>query len=253
MKNKKFSLSDLFAMDKSSPRNLPPNALLGGRGSSGLLAFLDTRMRENDAIGRYRGARRLWIVLGAAALAGGCAVGTTPRLEIASYDFGPLAASAAKAVLSRPLLVYEVGAPAWMDTTAVYYRLAYRDAARPQAYANSRWVMPPAALLTARLRQRLSAVSSAGVVVPADAVRTDAALRIELYECTQICEAAGSSRALVRVRATLSLGRAGIVQRAFGAEKAAPPDAQGGVRALAVAGDEVIEQLLAWLAAPLKG
>ncbi len=113
--------------------------------------------------------------------------------------------------------------------------------------------MPPAALLTNRLRQRLSGASSAGVVVPADAIRTEAALRVELDDFAQVFDAADRSRALVRVRATLVGNRIGILQRAFSVEKAvASADAEGGVRSLAAASDEVIEQLLEWLAAPPK-
>lgn len=194
-----------------------------------------------------------WMVFAAALLAGGCAIGANSRPDIASYDFGPAPASALRPVLSRPLVVYDVGAPAWMDSTAIFYRLAYRDPARPQAYANNRWVMPPAALLTSRLRQRLSAASGAGVVMPADAIRTEAALRVELDEFTHIFDAADRSRALVRMRATLAGNRVGILQRAFSAERAvASADAEGGVRALAAASDEVIEQILDWLARGLK-
>lgn len=192
------------------------------------------------------------MVLAAALLAAGCAIGASSRPEIASYDFGPAPAAAARPVLAKPLVVYDVGAPAWMDSTAIFYRLAYRDPARPQAYANNRWVMPPAALLTGRLRQRLSAASGAGVVMPADAIRTEAALRVELDEFTQIFDAVDRSRALVRMRATLLGNRAGILQRAFSAERTvASADAEGGVRALAAASDEVIEQILQWLAAGL--
>ncbi|MBI4290152.1 MAG: membrane integrity-associated transporter subunit PqiC [Betaproteobacteria bacterium] len=193
-------------------------------------------------------------MIAAAALAGGCAIGANSRLEIASYDFGPAPSFGAKTLLSRPVVVYDVSAPAWMDTPAIFYRLAYRDPARPQAYANNRWVMPPAALLTSRLRQRLSGASSAGVVVPADAIRTEAALRVELDDFAQVFDAADRSRALVRVRATLVGGRIGILQRSFSVEKAVTSaDAEGGVRSLAAASDEVIEQLLEWLAAQLKG
>lgn len=192
------------------------------------------------------------MVLAAALLAAGCAIGANSRPEIASYDFGPAPAAAARPVLAKALVVYDVGAPAWMESTAIFYRLAYRDPARPQAYANNRWVMPPAALLTGRLRQRLSAASGAGVVMPADAIRTEAALRVELDEFTQIFDAVDRSRALVRMRATLLGKRAGILQRAFSAERTvASADAEGGVRALAAASDEVIEQILQWLAAGL--
>ncbi len=201
----------------------------------------------------YGERRRRWMVLAAALFAGGCAIGGGQRQEVANYDFGPMASNGSKAVLSRPLLVYDVTSPAWMDSTAVFYRLAYRDPARPQAYTGSRWVMPPAALLSARLRQRLSAASSAGIVTPADAVRAEAALRLELDEFSQVFDASDRSRALVRARATLVGSRVGVRQQTFSIEKtASPPGAEGGVRSLAAASDELIEQLLGWLKAQMK-
>jgi hypothetical protein len=49
-------------------------------------------------------------------------------------------------------VIYDVSAPAWLDSPSITYRLAYLDAARPQAYADSRWVASPAELIAVRLR-----------------------------------------------------------------------------------------------------
>jgi cholesterol transport system auxiliary component len=196
--------------------------------------------------------RRLWYVLLAAALAAGCAIGANSRFEIAVYDFGTAAIPAGRQVLTKTLVVHEVSAPAWMDTPSIFYRLAYRDAARTHAYANSRWVMPPGALLGARLRQRLAAVSSAGIVLPQTAIRTEYALRVELEEFTQVFDTADRSRALARLRATFSGPRGLVGQRTFSAEKqTATPDSEGGVRALAGASDEAIDQLIEWLSSQI--
>ena len=173
--------------------------------------------------------------------------------ELTQYDFGPDPAKGAAPQLRQPLLVYDVNAPAWLDSPLIYYRLAYQDAARPQAYADSRWVSSPAELFGGRVRGRLAASGKGGVIHPADGTRASYALRVELDEFNQVFDAPGKSRAVVRLRASV-LGKNSLVaQRSFSAERpAATPDAEGGVRALIAASDEVLAQLVAWTAASLK-
>jgi cholesterol transport system auxiliary component len=196
---------------------------------------------------------RLCVVL-CALLASACSLPLTGPGEVAAYDFGAAAgAREGGPRLRQPLLVYDVGGPAWMDSASIHYRLAYRDASRPQAYAGSRWVMPPAALLTNRLRQRLAGAGG-GVILPTDGLRAPVALRVELDEFTQVFDAENRSRAVVRLRASLVGSRSLVAQKAFSVDKAAATqDAEGGVRALTAASDEVLEQLLSWIAASLKG
>jgi len=198
-------------------------------------------------------SRRLRVGVALCSLVSACGIAPNAKNEIATYDFGRVASGRDGGPRVRqPLLVRDVGAPAWMDSSSIHYRLAYRDASRPQAYANSRWVMPPAGLLTGRLRQRLSGAGG-GVILPTDGLRAPAVLRVELEEFTQVFDAADRSRAVVRVRASLVGPRALIGQRLFSLEKpASSPDAEGGVRALAAASDEVVEQLVEWVAAALK-
>ena len=189
----------------------------------------------------------------AALLAAGCSLSLSGKGEVAAYDFGTAAGThEGRRRLRQPLLVYEVSGPAWMDTASIHYRLAYRDASRPQAYAGSRWVMSPAALLTNRLRQRLTGAGG-GVILPTDGLRAPASLRVELDEFTQVFDAENRSRAVVRLRASLVGSRSLIAQKAFGVDKAAASqDAEGGVRALTAASDEVLEQLLDWVAVSMK-
>lgn len=204
-----------------------------------------------------RGRKLSWRALGSgsallcALIAGGCANPLAGSADIAAYDFGA-SGQPGGTRLRQPLLVYDVNAPAWMDVPSIHYRLAYRDASRPQIYAGSRWVMSPAALLTSRLRQRLAG-AGAGVIVPTDGLRAAAALRVELDEFTQVFDAPDRSRAVVRLRASLVGARALIAQKTFNVDKAAAsPDAAGGVRALAGASDELLDQLVGWVAVSLK-
>lgn len=187
-------------------------------------------------------------VFASAFAAAGCA-GLVSQPAVTTYDFGPQPAKPHAQRLRQPLLVHDVSAPAWMDSSEIYYRLMYQDAAQPKAYAGSRWVMPPAALLALRLRQQLAASSRAGIVQPGDGVRTAFALRVELDEFAQVFDAPGKSRAVIRIRASVLGNRSLVAQRSFSVEQpVATGDAEGGVRALIGAGDQAIEEIIDWTA-----
>ncbi len=190
--------------------------------------------------------------LAIAALAA-CSVLPPPPAPAAEFDFGPVRSLAPTAPrLQQTLLVPDVGAPGWMDSGHLVYRLAYRDASSPRAYANSRWVMPPAALYTGRLRERVAAATGGGVVAPGDNARYGAALRVDLLEFSQVFDAADASRALVQVRATLVRDQKVAAQRTFTVERrAATADAAGGAAALAGAAEESIEAVVRWTAETL--
>ena len=195
---------------------------------------------------------RAALLLSLAALAG-CAI---PQAHdgIANYDFGlPRSDKETGPRLQHDLVVAAVSEPAWMDNSGIYYRLAYQDPTRPQAYGQSRWVMPPATLLGQRLRASIARASMAGVFAPADGVRADYTLRLELEEFSQVFDAKDKSRAVVRLRASLIRNRGPVTQQSFGIERAAAtPDAEGGVRALIAASDEAGNSLIDWLAVNMK-
>ena len=183
----------------------------------------------------------------------GCSFTPAPTPPVAQFDFGPVPAGNPTQTLRHPLVIYDVSAPAWLDSPSIYYRLAYEDAARPQAYADSRWVASPAELIATRLRGRLAASGKGGIVHPADGARASYALRVELNEFTQVFDAPGQSRAVVRMRASVLGSRALIAQKNFNVERSVgTPDAEGGVRALIAASDEALDQLVAWTVANLK-
>ncbi len=188
------------------------------------------------------------------ALLAGCALGPQSREGRSNYDFG-LSRTDKDATprLQQDLIVADLSAPAWMDNSGIYYRLAYQDATRLRAYALSHWMMPPAALLGQRLRASIARASKAGVFTPADGVRAAYTLRLELEEFSQVFDAADSSRALLRLRASLLRQRDIVAQQAFSLERAAAtPNAEGGVRALIAASDDAGEKLVDWLAANMK-
>lgn len=179
----------------------------------------------------------------------GCTLGPPPRPPQTLYDFGvPAAGNSPR--LSTSLAIARVSAPEWLESPTLQYRLAYQDALRYQGYAGSRWVAPPAQLLTERLRQAAAQLGNRGVVREADGVKADYVLRLELEEFNQVFDSPQASRGVVRARASLMRdGRLLAAQKTFAVEKpAATADAAGGAHALSAAADQLVGELLAWAA-----
>ncbi|MDD2918633.1 ABC-type transport auxiliary lipoprotein family protein [Rhodoferax sp.] len=193
------------------------------------------------------------------------------------YDFGPTqlqVPAAASPARMAPLVLFDAQASSSLAGNAVLYRLAYADAQQLMPYALARWSMPPAQLISQRLRQHLGlqrAVVAPGELLPASAPRfaSSAAvpvsapspslaapllnLRLVLEEFSQVFDSPADSRGLLRVRATLTQRASGseilLAQRSFVLQQPAPsPDAVGAVRALTAASDQLAVQMTAWLA-----
>jgi cholesterol transport system auxiliary component len=187
-------------------------------------------------------------------LLSGCVLGPQREGVVATYDFGlPIAAKNNPARIGVDLLVPPVAAPPWLDTAGILYRLAYASAPRYQAYAESRWVATPAELLTLRLRTRIGAASESGVLTEPTGAWAPYALQVTVEEFTQVFDSPQSSRALVRLRASLidQEQRRLIAQRAFDVSLEADANAAGAAKALAQAADQALEELLSWLAQAL--
>ena len=184
----------------------------------------------------------------------GCAIGPEKRDPPAVFDLGPQRSyPASRPAINATLLIAAASASPWLDSPHIIYRLTYRDAGRPEAYAQHRWAMSPVLLLTERLRGRFAAASR-GVVGTQDGARADYSLRIELEDFSQSFDAADASRANVRLRASLiDLNtRALHAQRSFSVERPAAPNAPGAAQSLAAASDAVVEELVAWATQNLK-
>jgi len=182
----------------------------------------------------------------------GCSLMTSKEPAKADFDFGPLATARMRNASTSPeatIVVYDITAPTWMDNSSMYYRLAYQTAANPMPYAQSQWVMSPAALLTQRLRSRLVDSSSGEVLRVSAHALAVYALRSELVEFEQIFDRPDHSHGVLRLRATLEGDRV-WAQRTFAIEKPAPTaDAAGGVIALAQCSDELAALISEWISA----
>jgi cholesterol transport system auxiliary component len=181
----------------------------------------------------------------------GCSLMASKAPPKTEFDFGPEpnAPSDSPALSEAQLVIFDVSAPAWMDGTAMYYRLAYQNAAVPLPYAESEWVMSPAALLTQRLRSSAAVHGDGGARLVG--VHTPAVYRLhsELLEFEQIFDAPDRSHGVLRLRATLE-GEGVWAQRTFVIERLAPtPNAAGGVTALTECSNELARLLEGWVSA----
>ncbi len=167
------------------------------------------------------------------------------------YDFGlaPLPAVVIGQQLATVAL-FEPQVNPVLEGNAVLYRLVYADPQQLKPYALTRWSMPPAQLISQRLRQHLG--QRRAVVVPGEAT-AQLNLRLVLEEFSQVFDSEGQSHGLVRLRATLTQRNTGgetlLAQQSFMVQQPAPtPDAIGAVRALTVASDRAVSQVTEWLA-----
>lgn len=187
-------------------------------------------------------------------LLAGCAV-TQPRPSSQAFDLGPTRLEKANGDAPQvpALSIAHIDAPSWLDSTRMFYRLAYANEQRPQPYSGSRWISPPAQLFEQRLKSRLG--QSGGMVVSASAgAMRVPVLHIEMDEFMQVFESPEQSVAHVTVRAAVIDNRVLAAQKTFVKQLPAPTaDASGGVEALADASDAVIADMMKWLAQlPLK-
>lgn len=185
-------------------------------------------------------------------LLAGCFAGAGQRVETASYDLagvsmadrGPADVQDGGAPPSLLLRLAEVQAPAWLGTPAMQYRLAYSEPERRFAFAESRWVAPPAELLDSVLRR--------GNIVTRSRFEADGCqLHVELQEFIQVFDTPASSRAVMEARVSLLAPRNArlLAQRSFRQSPSAGVDARGGVAGFVVAVRDMGREFDKWLSA----
>ena len=159
------------------------------------------------------------------------------------YDFG-LAPAPAAAGANRPALALRVQASPALDSHAMLYRLAYADAQQLRAYSQARWAMAPAELLEQRLRSGLGR----DYTLPPGGEGAARVLHVELEEFSQVYATPEQNQGLLRLRVSLLQGERLLAQRELQFQQAATrPDAAAGVRALGLATDEAVAELVRWL------
>ena len=209
---------------------------------------------------RKNGAFRAGTVLVVATLAfasisiTGCARRSLPNVVV--YDFGPGPLESKPQTRIAPfnaLALPPVQTTRALDSSSVYYRLQYKDAQQPKAYAQARWSMPVAELIDQKLRYQLG--QNRSLINPQDNLQLGKnvlTLHLQLEEFSQVFETPDKSSGLLKMRATLSeshtQGARLQAQRSFIVQHpSTSPDAAGGVHALTVVVEKLGAELEQWL------
>jgi cholesterol transport system auxiliary component len=182
--------------------------------------------------------RKLLLPLSLVLLAG-CVGGAKSVSNVASYDLGAVLAAPNNRIVAS-LRSIDVFAVAWLDSSAMQYRLQYAANQRRQSYAESRWVAPPPELVGFGLRKRMLSGEAGGTC----------RLRIDLDEFVQVFDSAKDSRAVLEARAQLVAPTGGevLARHSFSVSRpAASPDAAGGAAAMAGAVEALSTELHDWL------
>jgi len=189
-------------------------------------------------------------VIACSLLLAGC--GSQERAQNTVYDFGAPSlrpftpATPPAAPLS--IVVMDVTGPSGLDTERMFYRLNYADSQQARTYASSRWSATPVALVTTRIKTRLSQAHMK-VLSATDAANGIPILRIEIDDFVHAFQSAGQSEGRIMLRASVFTQHRLVDQRSF--ERGTPAssqDAAGGAAALAASTDQLSDDIGAWLA-----
>lgn len=152
------------------------------------------------------------------------------------HDFGPVTLDS---TLPRvPVALRDIDAPSWLNGDAIFYRFVNDEPTRLRAYADNRWIAPPAQLLEQAVRERLSADLRP---------RYWLELRLERFE--QDFDAADRSRVVIRVRAVLvELDGTVAAQRIFQRSAKSSPDVRGAIHGLSYLGETAARSIRDWAA-----
>lgn len=190
--------------------------------------------------------KTLWfgVVVGTLLLAGCSGLLPKPAPLPARHDFGPVATRAP--VLTKFSVTASVSAPAWLDSTAIHYRLVYADATRVRAYADNRWVAPPAKLLQARLRV-VFGNRAADIGKSTSTYR----LTVRLLDFEQDFTTAHAAATRIRAVGELQNVSGGVTfaRHVFSLSQPAQPDVNGAVQSASRAADMLVADLVRWVGA----
>ncbi|MCP5244690.1 MAG: membrane integrity-associated transporter subunit PqiC [Burkholderiales bacterium] len=188
-------------------------------------------------------------------LLSGCTIFPKPNTTVATFNF--IADTSAKnnqldqpaAKSGKKILITHTTAPLWLDTQAIYYRLAYHNPFQSYAYSNSRWSSPPAFLLTQQIKQKIAADTNHLIIKDSSMAIVENELHIELEDFSHIFDTLTDSRVVIRFQASLvNNSHRLIAQKVFSAQQMAQsPDATGAVNAFSIASNQLMDELIQWL------
>lgn len=182
-------------------------------------------------------------------LLSGCALQTS-QPPSTLYDLGPASSLPSEKTLPEDmptLVVFRVNAPDWLNNTKMYYRLAHVNDQQTRFYTLSRWNAQPPKLFRDRLKSRI--VAAGGEIGGGRAHKVNQLrLIVHVEDFSQYFSDDSNSEARIALRISV-LDRDGLIaQKSFlQTAPASTPDAPGGAKALSVATDEVISEILRWI------
>lgn len=191
-------------------------------------------------------------------LLSGCTVFHKPPYSVSVYDLGIQQHTQNRLQqpyqLRKSILIADAAVPSWLDNTAIHYKFLYHNPSQSYSYASSRWVAPPAALLTQQIRDRIVTHTNGQVIKNSSTAKTDYILHIELEEFIQAFDTMEDSHVTIGMRASLIERNSRIlfVQKDFNIkEKTLTADAAGAVSAFGSASHRLINELIEWLSIQL--
>ena len=183
--------------------------------------------------------RHLFILIIAVVLAG-CLGGGKPKPSPAIYDFGLVSSTDKTSELANRLPVDEISTNQSLSSNRMRYRLAYQNPAQVFTYTESRWVSPPAELLSHKLRAMSEATAP---------TQQNCTLQLKLEAFDHVFESKAASHGVVQISAALVVSKTHQIILRKQIEQsvtASSQDAQGGVAALNKASTEALTQALQW-------
>ena len=148
------------------------------------------------------------------------------------------------------MAVAEPNVPPWLDSIEIYYRLNYANDHQLRPYTNSRWSMPPLQLFVQRLKSRIAESGGSVLSSTENASNVPLVLHVDADDFSHAFANPERSSGQITLRVSLFNRRNLVAQKTFSRQATAPTnDAAGAARALSVAGDALIVDILQWLSA----
>lgn len=157
-----------------------------------------------------------------------------------------LAVLAPAAPVRRPsLALVDAVAPDWLESQAVFYRLAYAQDQEPRAYGQARWAAPPAQMVTARARVKLGQVVNR---INWGNFDERLLVKLELEDFSQVYDTPTTSHGQVVLRGILFSNGQFVAQYSFSlARPVQGTNGLGTVRALLESTEVLLDDLALWL------
>lgn len=163
------------------------------------------------------------------------------------HDWGPLPTAPATSD-THAVIVVQANTPAWLNSSAIFYREQFADPTELHPYANARWAASPAELFEERLKSAIAINGSRLSAFSGRDMHYRLVITLESFE--QVFQTPRQARADLRLRALLlePTTRRVIDQHLLTMTKPCSADMNGAVTGLSQLANAGIDELINWLA-----